>query len=129
MCGKGFILLVEFLSSCRWLDELIVGWPLFLAFPIPFYQIIKSLVFFLKYFSHPYIKFQTRDFWIPSTFLSEKDSLVPNLEYYIHHLLASGLPQSNYCPTIDYELPAHIEGFDKLNSPSIFPSFDQRQYS
>ena len=48
-------------------------------------------------------------FWIPSTFLLEKESPIPNLEYYIHHLLASRLPQLDHCLAIDYELPAHIE--------------------
>ena len=48
-------------------------------------------------------------FWIQSTFLFEKDSPIPNLEFYIHHLLASGLPQSDHCPIVDYELPTNIE--------------------
>ena len=59
-------------------------------------------------------------FWIPSTFLIEKGSLVPNLEFYIHHLLASGLPQLDHCPTIDYELPTHIEDLEQ--APSLVSS-------
>ena len=46
----------------------------------------KSPIILIKYVSHPYAKVQTSDICESlSTFLSEKDPLVPHLENYLHH--------------------------------------------
>ena len=67
------------------------------------------------------LRSKPESFRIPSTFLSEKDSPIPNLEFYVHHLLASGLPQLDHSPTIDYEHPTHTEDLQQASLSSTLP--------
>ena len=78
----------------------------------------------------PYARVQAKDNQSPIHKFVRRDSLVPNLEYILLLLLASGLSQSNHFWAYNYELPTHIEDFEnKMTFPSILFGLAQRQYS